>query len=125
MSKNYVVLEFESNLDLSTNNIDWHSLLFGAVTVTNWRDITEQKLQDVGKEFGVGQVLSSFDGMTAIEAYNAISDCVYAGQSIINNDDIVIYEPFEHLRAEEILDAIDNFSESYVIQTKQLLQIED
>jgi hypothetical protein len=132
MSKHYVVLEYTVGDDINPKFIPWADLLAGGVTVTNYKDITQESLKESGIDYGVGRVLSVTDGYTFKEAYEELGEQEKQGkiwyEAPVDDGEeeknIIAYEPFENYQIGDLLGEIEYEADNYIKTMKEFLNID-
>lgn len=120
MTKHYVVLEFEQLHDGNLDNMPWAEILDGAVKVTNWRDITPEKIQDEAINMAIGSVFCDTGDMTSREAYEQLGIDADADVPEV----LMLCEQYEYEPAESVLELVDEFIGIFTHHTRHLLQME-
>ena len=121
MTKHYVVLEFEQLHDGNLDNMPWADVLEGAVKVTNWRQITPEKIQDEAIDLAIGTVFSDVGDKTSQDVYeNLWPD----SENDELPEDLMLCEQYEYETLESARELVDGFVGVFTYHTRQLLQME-
>ena len=121
MTKHYVVLEFEQLHEGNLDNMPWGMLLEDVVKVTNWRQITPEKIQDEAIDLAIGTVFSDVGDKTSQDVYeNLWPD----SENDELPEDLMLCEQYEYETLESARELVDGFVGVFTYHTRQLLQME-
>ncbi|MDI1362577.1 hypothetical protein [Methylotenera sp.] len=119
MKKHYVLIEFTPLHDGSVEDIPWPEVLDGAVTVTNWKNITAKSLDDMAISVGIGQVFSDTEGLSDVEIMDIISQ-----DEVVLPEDVYLNAQYEYTDSDHILELVEEVGNGAVYEMCAFLQID-
>lgn len=104
--KHLVVLEYTVNEGVDHKLLPWANLLFGAVNLTNWRDITPELIAEQSITQAFNTFTSEHEFASINDAMDALTKAAESDDSI--PDEIIPWQPFEDCSAKELLEHIES-----------------
>lgn len=120
---NYIVLEYTPQHEGNVENIPWHEILDGAVTVTNFKHITKESLTEFTNNLAFNNVTSDHDHDTINDGLEHLQEL--ALQTMEIDPSITPWEPYEDLNAVDLLYELENIAENLYYGFYQYLQLKN